>query len=241
MAVVRYEDWSEGVRRIVLDDPEHHNVLTLAALGELEAALGEAARDTSLRLLVIVGNGRTFCTGADLAEIDRLRPEQAVPFALRGQAVMDQLAHFPQPTLAAINGLALGGGLELALACDLRWAHRRAFLGFPEIRHGLCPAWGGVSRLEALLPGALGKDLLLRGTPVGAESARALGLVSRVFDSQDFLEDVRAALEALSGPAPLLRAYKSLLGGREKPEASFAALWRMRQANRSSSDSKETS
>lgn len=173
----------EGVAVITLQRPKALNALNGQLLLELSAAFELAEADASVRALVLCGEGRAFAAGADVANLAQLADAfSGREESLNGQAVMGALAALPFPTIAAVQGYALGGGLELALACDLRVATPDAKLGLPEVGLGLIPGYGGTQRLPRLIGASRALDLILTGRHVPAEEALAMGLVNRLAD-----------------------------------------------------------
>lgn len=168
--------------------------LTPALLEALGATLRRLAQLEDPTLIVLAGGPREFCLGADL---DALRSAAAPAYLALGQEVVAALADSPVPTIAVVGGLALGGGFELALACDLRWAATRAAFGLPEAGHGLVPTWGAVAALARQLPHAVAWELLL-GQRISGRRARDLGLVSRLFAGPDPLPQAMAAAAELA-------------------------------------------
>ncbi len=190
------------------------NALNAELLLELATAFDLVEGDADVRALVITGAGRAFVAGADMQALAEARDAFAGrDAALSGQDVMNTLAALPIPTLAAINGFALGGGLELALACDLRVAASDAKLGLPEVTRGLIPGYGGTQRLQRLIGLARATDLVLTGRLVAAEEALTLGLVNRVED--DALAGALAVAEqcARNAPVALGLAKEALMRG----------------------------
>ena len=150
---------------------------------ELEARVRELGEDPAIRCLVLTGAGdRAFIGGADLEYMSRVTPEQAREFATIGHEVGRLLETMPKPTIAAVNGYALGGGCEIALACDIRYASPNAKLGQPEVTFGLIPGWGGSQRLARTTTLGFAKELIFTGRYVGAEEALRRGLVDAVAD-----------------------------------------------------------
>jgi enoyl-CoA hydratase/carnithine racemase len=162
-----------------LDRPRALNELDRALTAALEGAVAEIAGRADVTVLVVTGRGRAFCAGNDLAEMQTLGPAEAEALARRQAALMDGFARLPQVTLAAIDGFALGGGLMLAVAQDLRLAADRARFGLPEVTLGFNPAYG-IARLLDVVGGGHGRDLLLTGRTIRASDALRMGLVSRV-------------------------------------------------------------
>jgi enoyl-CoA hydratase/carnithine racemase len=231
---------SDGVAELVLRRDDGANALSPALLAALDHALGEVQADASVKLLVLRGEGRCFSTGVDLAAVEALPPGDAREFFERGRALIRRLEGLSAITLAAVNGLALGGGFELVLACDVRWTHARAVFAFPECQLGLIPGWGGVRLLRRHLPSSLAFELLTRGDRLGARAAHGYGLVSRIFEGKDFQGQVRAGLEMFRGrDAAVLRAIKTLSlelaagsasGWNAAEAAALDALWSRRAA-----------
>ena len=203
------------VALLTLDRPARLNAIGSDTVAELHRHLDVVDADTDLRAIVITGTGRAFSAGADITELDSLRDGQDFARFVEGLTdAYDRLAACPVPSIAAINGSAFGGGLELALACDLRIAAPAAKLGVPEVKLGLLPAAGGSQRLARMLPAAVAKHLLMTGAVLAADDALRFGLVNAVHD-----DVVGAALELATalaaGPPAALAAAKRLvdLGG----------------------------
>ncbi len=192
----------DGVAVVTIDRPDALNALNGELLFELAAAFDLAESDMAVRALVITGAGRAFVAGADVANLANLSDAfSGREASLSGQDVMNLIAALPFPTIAAINGFALGGGLELALACDLRVAAKTAKLGLPEVGLGLIPGYGGTQRLPRLIGAGRALDLILTGRHVGADEALAMGLVNRVAD--DALEEAVALARLMLRNAPI--------------------------------------
>jgi enoyl-CoA hydratase len=173
----------DDVGVITINRPEALNALNADLVFELLLALELAEMDISVRAVVITGTGRTFVAGADIANLNKLESVfSGREAALDGQHLTNSVAALQIPTVAAINGFALGGGLELALACDLRVASKEARMGLPEVGLGLIPGYGGTQRLPRLIGQGRALDLILTGRHVKADEALALGLVNRVVD-----------------------------------------------------------
>jgi enoyl-CoA hydratase len=220
----------EGVAWLRLNRPEALNALNRALTGALEEALARVAAMDDVRVLVVAARGRAFCAGNDIAEMGTLTGDEAQALATRQAVLMDHFARLPQVTLAAIDGHALGGGLMLALAQDLRLASDRARFGLPEVTLGFNPGYG-IARLLDVVPGGWARELLLTGRTVHASEALRMGLVNRVV-APPTLEATAAALAAdvARSPRSGLAATKEIVAairtgerGRE-PEAYGAAL-----------------
>jgi enoyl-CoA hydratase/carnithine racemase len=213
MAAIELTRPTEGVALLTMRRPDQLNAISSGVADELSSLVDDVSADDAVRAMVIAGEGRAFCAGADISELEQLAgPADFSRFVQRLTDAFDVLAACPKPSVAALHGAALGGGLELALACDLRVAESGTRLGVPEIKLGVLPGAGGTARLPRLLPTAVAKQLLLTGEPLSAEDALRLGLVNEVCASG---EAVRVALDLagrLAGLAPLaLAAAKELV------------------------------
>jgi enoyl-CoA hydratase/carnithine racemase len=217
-----------GLRRegelawITINRAEVMNCLSFPTLKRFRLLLEELRPDLALRCILITGAGeRAFCAGADLKE-RRSMPAERVPHFVRNiRALMDDVEAMPQPTIAVINGLAFGGGTELALACDLRLARADAELGLTEVSLAIIPGAGGTQRLPRLIGKARAKDLILTARKVGAVEAERMGLVNRVAP-RDGLEAAARELAgaiAANGPIAVRAAKAAIDGGTELPLA----------------------
>jgi enoyl-CoA hydratase len=190
-----------------LNRPDRLNAIGRDVLAGLADAVAEAAADERVRALVIVGAGRAFCAGADLSEIEALPDARAFRGFITAMTEVYQLiADCPKPSVAALHGVAFGGGLELALACDLRVAEHDARLGVPEMKLGVLPGAGGTQRLPRLVPPGIAKQMILTGQPVTAERAHALGLVNELAGPGEALTAALALAQQLAAGAPLALA-----------------------------------
>jgi len=173
----------EGVAVVTIDRQDALNALDVATLTDLRDRLRELAGDGDVRAVVLTGAGeRAFVAGADIKYMSGLDREQAARWGALGHEVATLLETMPKPAIAAINGFALGGGCELALACDLRYASSRAKLGQPEIDLAIVPGWGGTQRLARVCGIGVAKDLILTGRTIDAAEALRVGLVSEIAD-----------------------------------------------------------
>jgi enoyl-CoA hydratase len=197
----------DAVATVVVDRPDAMNALDVATLTELRDRLIELRDDDGVRAIVLTGSGdRAFIAGADIKYMSGLDSDGAKEWGALGHEVATLLETMPKPTIAAINGFALGGGCELALACDVRYASSNAKLGQPEINLGIIPGWGGTQRLARVCGIGLAKELIFTGRTVGAEEALQRGLVNSVHDPvlEAALETAR--LLALKSPLALAAA-----------------------------------
>ncbi len=215
------------VLTITVNRPKASNALSAMVLGELSRALEAAAADREVRALVVTGAGdRAFVAGADISELAALTPETARALALSGQRVFTTLETLGKPSIAAINGFALGGGCELAMACTLRVASETATLGQPEIDLGLLPGFGGTQRLPRLVGRGRALDLLLSGRRIGAEEAARIGLVNRVVAPNALLNEARTLAATLAAkPATAIRyILEAVHGGADLPFEAASQL-----------------
>ena len=203
-ATVRLDlDWAPSAALLTFDRPEALNAVNAAVLDDLERAVDRLAGTDAVRVVVLTGAGRAFVGGGDIAHMGALTPDEGERFVYRGQALLRRLERLRQVSIAAVNGWALGGGLEIALACDLRIAAETAELGVPEVSVGLIPGWGGTQRLVRLLGRGVAKDLVFTGRRVPAAEALALGLVNRVVPADGLLEACRAMAAAICRNSPI--------------------------------------
>ena len=217
---------ADSVVTVTVNRPDKLNALNAATMDDLRRVMLDARHDERVRAVVITGAGnRAFIAGADIAELAALDPLQAKVTAQRGQHVFDLIEQLGKPTIAAINGFALGGGCELALACTLRVASDTAQLGQPEVNLGLIPGYGGSQRLPRLVGRSRALDLLLRGSPIGAAEALRIGLVDRVVPAVDLLATAAALAAELAAKAPhAIRAILDAVGrGLDMPLADGLA------------------
>ena len=210
-------DREDAVAIVTIDRQDAMNALDVATLTELRDRLRELAEDDGVRVVILTGAGeKAFVAGADIKYMSGLTVEQAKEWGALGHETGRLLETMPKPTIAAVNGFALGGGCELALACDIRYAATAAKLGQPEVNLGIIPGWGGTQRLARVCGLGVAKELIFTGRLVDAEEALRIGLVSGVFDP--VLEQARETAALLASKSPrALHAMKDLanraLGG----------------------------
>ncbi len=218
----------DGVRTVTVDRPEKLNALNTEVVEALGVAFSEAAGAADLRCLIVTGAGeKAFIAGADIGELSTLGPVAGREHARRGQAVLDQLERLPMPTIAAINGYAYGGGLELAMACCLRVASENARMGLPETSLGILPGYGGTQRLTRLVGVSRALELVLTAAKgVTAADAHRMGLVNRVVPEGQALAGAReiAAKVSANGPAACRYAMEAIRRGAEMPIAEGLLL-----------------
>lgn len=221
---------ADGILRLTLNRPQALNALNRELTTALEQALERVAAMGDVRVLLVAGQGRAFCAGNDIKEMETLSGDDAQALATRHAALMDRFARLPQVTLAVIDGHALGGGLMLAVAQDLRIASDRARLGLPEVTLGFNPGYG-IARLLDIAGGGPGRDLLLSGRTVHASEALRMGLVNRVVapptleaSALTWASEIAASpREGLAATKEIVAAIRAGTKGRE-PEAYGAAL-----------------
>jgi enoyl-CoA hydratase/carnithine racemase len=210
---------SNHVARITLDNPPA-NVLNLSVLKELELVLHEVERDEYVRVVIVTGTGRFFCAGADITELAQLKTvHDGSEFAVRGQSLLCRIEQSEKPVLAAINGICVGGGLELALACHIRVAAAGALMGLPEIKLGLIPGFGGTQRLPRIVGTSKAAEMILTGESVSAEEALRIGLVGRVVPPHELLAqaEATAALITAHGRTAVEAVMRAIRGGLHLP------------------------
>jgi len=202
-----------GVATVTLDRPTALNAFDTEQLERLLAALRELRAAGDVRCLVLTGAGdKAFAAGADIKQMAGFSRPEALAFGRLGHAVASAIAGMPQPTIAAVNGYAFGGGCELALACDIRLASERAVFAQPEVSLGIPPGWGGTQRLPRLVGPGLAAELILTGRRVGAEEALRIGLVNAVHPADRLLPEALALAAAIAKNSPsAVRAAKAAM------------------------------
>ena len=212
---------------VTITRPKVLNALNAATLAELGQAFDALAADEAVRAIVLTGAGeKSFVAGADINELAVQTPVQGKEHAAAGQRVFDRIETLGKPVIAAINGFALGGGCELAMACTLRIAVDTARLGQPEINLGLLPGYGGSQRLPRLVGRGVALELLLTGDMISAARAFEIGLVNRVVPAADLLAEARKLAAVLAGKAPVAVRYilEAVQHGAEMPLADAQHL-----------------
>ncbi len=214
-------DMADRLAWLTIQRPEKLNALNNEVLKELEQVFAELEQDDRVGAVIVTGAGeKAFVAGADIAELKSLDSASARIQALRGQAVFQRIEAMPKPVIAAVNGFALGGGCELALACHIRVASENARFGLPEVSLGIIPGYGGTQRLPRLVGKGVALDLILSAEMLTAADALRAGLVSRVFP----LADLKAGAEKLArailsrGPLALRSALAAVHQGLEMPQ-----------------------
>lgn len=202
-------DESNGIAQVTLDRPKAMNALNGELIAELGQVVDLIARDDAVRAVVITGGDKVFAAGADITYMLTASPIQALQYSEQLHRVFDKLEALPKPVVAAVAGFALGGGCELALACDLRVAAAGTKFGQPEITLGIIPGAGGTQRLSRLIGAARAKELIFTGDLIDADKAREIGLVNRVVPAEVLLEEAgKLALKLARKPGLALAAAK---------------------------------
>jgi enoyl-CoA hydratase len=201
---ILFEAGPEGIALVTVNRPGKRNALSSAVVAELKSAFETIAADAAIRAAIVTGAGeKAFVAGADINELAVLSPVEARAYALRGQQVFRLVETCGKPTVAAVNGFALGGGLELAMACTVRFASDNALMGQPEVKLGIIPGYGGTQRLPRLVGRGRALELLLSGEPVNAAEAYRIGLVNAVVQQRELLAQSRAWLAKVLANGPL--------------------------------------
>jgi enoyl-CoA hydratase len=194
----------EHVVILTLNRPDKLNALSRELLGELSLQVAELSTDPSVRCAILTGAGdKAFAAGADIAAMSEMTPTQAKAFAETGHRLGHAIESAPFPFLAAVNGFALGGGCELALACDFAYASDKAKLGQPEVNLGVIPGFGGTQRLARRVGAARARELCMTGDMIGAEEALRIGLVNAVVPHAELLPRVREVAKKIASKGPL--------------------------------------
>lgn len=208
MSLVLYEVDADGIALLTINRPDKLNALSVEVMDALDDAFARAETDSAARAVVLTGAGeKAFVAGADIGQFTKLDAATGEAFARRGQAVFSRIEAMPKVVVAAVNGFALGGGCELALACHLRVASEHAVFGQPEVNLGILPGYGGTQRLPRVVGRGLALEMILTGDRVKAPRAYEIGLVNRVVPHGETVEAARALARTVAGKAPLAVAY----------------------------------
>jgi enoyl-CoA hydratase len=200
-------DVADRIATITVNRPDKLNALNDALMDELRTAIADARRRADVGAVLLTGAGRAFIAGADITELADQSATEGKARAERGQRVFRRFETSPKPTLAAVNGFALGGGCELAMACHMRIASEAARFGQPEVKLGIVPGYGGTQRLPRLVGKGRALELLLTGEMIDAAEAYRIGLVNRVVPAAELITSARALLTAILAQGPLAVAH----------------------------------
>jgi len=219
MENVRIET-QDGVAIITIDRPKVLNALNAQTVGEIGEAFEQVRNDDAVRAVILTGGGeKAFVAGADIGELAKMTPITGKATAERGQAVFAKIERFPKPVIAAINGFALGGGCELALACHIRIASEKAQIGLPEVTLGIIPGYGGTQRLARLVGKGKALEIICTADRVGAADAEKIGLVNKVVPADQLMTaaEEMARKMASRGPVAVRCAIEAVMSGSEMP------------------------
>ena len=203
----------EKVALLTINRPKVLNALNPETLSEIEDVIDRIYKENLARVLVITGAGdKAFVAGADISEFPKMNSLQARLFAKKGQDVFFKIENLPIPTIACVNGYALGGGCEMAMSCDFIYASEKARFGQPEINLGIIPGFGGTQRLARLIGKAKAKELCMTGEQISAHEAKELGLVAKVFKPEELLDKTMEVAKAMANKSAVaLRAIKEVI------------------------------
>ena len=188
---------------VKVNRPEALNALNETVLAELSEIFAEIDNDDSIGIVILTGEGRSFVAGADIAAMKEMSTLEGRDFMIKGQAVMNQIEATKKPVVAAVNGFALGGGNELAMSCDFRFASEKAKFGQPEVGLGIIPGFGGTQRLPRLVGKGMAKMLTYSAEMIGAEEALRIGLVEKVFPAEELMAETEKYCELILSKAPI--------------------------------------
>lgn len=206
MPTIRYEK-QDNIGIITIDRPEALNALNTAVFNELEPLVGEIERDATLAALIITGEGRSFVAGADIGEQCPMDLEAGRKWARRGSSVFRRIEKLEIPTIAAVNGFALGGGCELALTCDIILASEKAKFGQPEVGLGITPGFSGTQRLPRRVGIGKAKELIFSGKMIKADEAKTIGLVNEVYAPEALMDAALEMARSFTKNAPIAVKY----------------------------------
>lgn len=218
---------SNSIALVTINRPEALNALNQETLEELLAFLEESSSQQKLKVIILTGSGnKAFIAGADIKAMHAMQEMQMLQFSQLGQRVANALENGPFVTIAAVNGYALGGGLEMALACDFIYASDNAVLGLPEVKLGIIPGFGGTQRLTNAVGMRRAKEMIFRGQRISAQEAREIGLVNQVFPLDELLEQSqKTAIEITKHSfTAILHAKQAIMHASMELESSLCAL-----------------
>lgn len=197
----------DRVALLTLNSPQSMNALNIAVLDELESAFRLLEQDADVKAVVVTGAGKAFVAGADIKEMAKMAPAEAHRFATKGQQILLTISRMKTPVIAAVNGFALGGGLELALACDFIYASDKAKLGLPEVTLGVIPGFGGTQNLARRIGSAKASELMFTGKMIDAAKAQEWGLVNEVFSGEELLDKALETSQQIASVGTLAVGY----------------------------------
>ena len=228
----------DGIATLLINRPDALNSLSRSVLRELRESIAVVRKDAAMRAVIVTGAGRAFVAGADIEEISQLDAHSGLEFSRLGQGVFSELENLEKPVVAAVNGFALGGGCELAMACHMRIASARARFGQPEVKLGILPGFGGTQRLPRLVGRGVATGLILSGEIIKADEALRIGLVNEVVEPDELLPRARALLTGIlrRGPRAIAASLVAIGEGLEQTLAGGLELEAQRFAHACGSD-----
>jgi len=209
MSTIQYEK-ADGIGVATISRPEALNALNSSVIAELEALITDVEQDKTLSVLIITGSGRSFVAGADISEQCPLDLTKGRKWGQRGSALMRRIEKLEIPTIAAVNGFALGGGCELALSCDIILASENAKFGQPEVSLGITPGFSGTQRLPRRVGTAKAKELIFSGRIIKADEAKDIGLVNAVYSPEDLVGATKEMAKSFARNAPIAVRYSKV-------------------------------
>ncbi len=193
----------EGIAYITVNKPKSLNALNNEVLDDLHAAFTAVNNDPEVKIVILTGEGKAFVAGADISEMVRLSTLEGRDMMIKGQSVFNMIETLDKPVIAAINGFALGGGCELAMACDIRIASEKAKFGQPEVNLGIIPGFGGTQRLPRLVGKGMGKYLIMTAEIIDAQEAYRIGLVERIVAAEELMGTAEKVAKTIMAKAPI--------------------------------------
>src|SRR3954447_16227358 len=215
-------DTKNQIAYVTIDRPKVLNALNMATMGELRSVFTQLKDDREVRVVILTGAGeKSFVAGADIGELQKNNPLEAKEYTHRGQAVLDLIENLGKPVIACLNGFALGGGCEIAMACTMRLASENAKLGQPEVKLGIIPGYGGTQRLPRLVGKGIAQQMLLAGDMITAQEAHRIGIVNEVTTPAELIPRAEAIAHKIIANAPLAVqfAMEAVNKGMEMPLA----------------------
>jgi enoyl-CoA hydratase len=198
-------DTEDKTAIVTINRPESLNALNAQTINEISSALDELASDNKIRVIILTGSGeKSFVAGADIKEFSDFNQEKAEELARNGQTILfNKIENLSKPVIAAVNGFALGGGLELAMACHIRYASENAKLGLPEVTLGLIPGYGGTQRLPKLVGKGIANELIFSAKMISAQKAKEIGLVNEVYPIEELLNKTKELASTIARNSPM--------------------------------------
>lgn len=193
----------DKIAYITIDRPKALNALNMDVLNELSCAFYDIDQDDSVYSVILTGEGKAFVAGADIAQMNEMNAIEGRQMMIAGHDVMNAIENLSKPVIAAVNGFALGGGCELAMACDIRIASEKAKFGQPEVNLGIIPGFGGTQRLSRLVGKGMAKYLIMTAEIISAEQAKEIGLVEKVVPAEELLNEAKKLADTINSKAPI--------------------------------------